>query len=266
MKTTLPHIYKHYLKHTNKFYIGKHNGKNSSYKGSGIEWKKDLKKYVKNFKKEIQTDILEYVDDISKLNKREVYWLNKFDVVNNPLFYNKTNKSYGVCKTEEHTKLKQSLASPKRKSILQYDLEGNFIKEWNCMNDASKKLKISVGDLTNVCKNRQKTAGKFQWFYYYDGYSLKIQKIKPYKKTEEFKLNQSIILKNKPKPKGFGKHRYKAILQLDKNNNIIKEYNSIREACSQFGENVTKIESNIGSCVNNKQKTAYGYVWKFKEE
>ena len=45
--------------------------------------------------------------------------------------------------------------------------------------------------------------------------------------------------------------------------NFIKEYKYIREACYQFGDNVDKIESNIGACCREKQKTAYGYVWKY---
>lgn len=254
---TQPHIYRNQIILTGRYYIGKHNGDNLNYKGSGVEWKQDLKKY-----KNIKTEILEYVDDISKLNEREIYWLDKFDVVNNPLYYNKTNKSYGVCKTEEHTKIKQSLASPRRKKIIQYGLDGIFIKIWECMNDASKNLNIGTGDLTGVCQGKQKTAGKYQWLYYIDNYPLQIYPITLYSKSDEFKANQSNKLKNQPKPEGFGKHRYKAIIQLDKNNNIIAEYDSIRKACFQFEGDINKIESNVGMCVNGKQKTAYGFIWR----
>jgi hypothetical protein len=259
-----PYIYRKQIKFTGKYYIGKHNGNNLNYKGSGVEWKEDLKKYVKDSKIDLIEEILEYVDDISKLNEREIYWLNKFDVVNNPLYYNKTNKSYGVCKTEEHTKLKQSLSSPKRKKIIQYGLNGKFIKIWDCMNDVYKQLKIETGDLTRVCQGKQKSAGKYQWKYYTENYPLYIPFITIYSKSDEFKKQQSIKLKGKAKPNGFGKHRYKAIIQLDKNNNKIAEYTSIREACHQFDGDLNKIESNIGGCINGKQKTAYGYIWKSK--
>ena len=254
-----PYIYRNQILTTGRYYVGKHNGNNPSYKGSGIEWKQDLKLY-----KNIKTEILEYVDDISELNERELYWLNKLDVVNNPLYYNKTNKSYGVCKTEEHTKIKQSLASPKRKKIIQYSLDGIFIKIWECMSDASKSLNIKTGDLTCVCQGKQKTAGKYQWLYYKDEYPLQIPSITIYSKSDEFKINLSNKLKNKIKPEGFGKHRYKAIIQLDKNNKIIAEYNSIREACLQFNGDINNIESNLGGCINGKQKTAYGFIWKAK--
>lgn len=53
----------------------------------------------------------------------------------------------------------------KAKSILQYSLDGIFIKEWLIMGDASKNLNISKGAISNVCKNKQKTAGGFIWKY-----------------------------------------------------------------------------------------------------
>lgn len=254
-----PHIYRNQIIATKKYYVGKHNGNNSNYKGSGVDWKKDLKIH-----KDIKTEILEYVDDISKLNECEIYWLNKLDVVNNPLYYNKTNKSYGVCKTEEYTKIKQSLASPNKKKIIQYGLDGMFIKVWNCMSDAHKQVNVGVGDLTCVCQGKQQTAGGYQWFYYKDNYPLQILPVIRHAKSYDFKIKQSNRLKGKAKPKGFGKHRYKAIIQLDKNNNKIAEYNSIREACLQFIGDINNIESNIGGCINGKQKTAYGFIWEAK--
>ena len=62
-----------------------------------------MKKY-----KNIETEILEYVEDISKLNEREIYWLEYFDASNNPLFYNKTNKSYGPVSQTDQWKQDQS--------------------------------------------------------------------------------------------------------------------------------------------------------------
>jgi hypothetical protein len=88
---------------TGKYYIGKHKGGDKYYKGSGKEYKQDLKIY-----KEYNTEILEYVDDISKLNEREEWWLNQVDAVNNPLYYNKTNKSFGPVNQTQDWKINQS--------------------------------------------------------------------------------------------------------------------------------------------------------------
>ena len=74
MDFTKPHIYKRQIIATGKCYVGKHKGGDKYYYGSGIEYKKDLSIY-----KDILTEILEYVEDISKLNEREKYWLEYFD-------------------------------------------------------------------------------------------------------------------------------------------------------------------------------------------
>ncbi len=50
-----------------------------------------------------------------------------------------------------------------RKAVLQYSLDGEFIKEWPNANSARRALKISgIGE---VCRGNQKTAGGFFWKY-----------------------------------------------------------------------------------------------------
>jgi hypothetical protein len=98
-----PHIYRRQIIATGKYYIGKHKGGDKYYTGSGTDFKKDLKIH-----KEFISEILEYVDDISKLNEREKYWLESVDAASNPLYYNKTNKSYGPISQTDDWKLKQS--------------------------------------------------------------------------------------------------------------------------------------------------------------
>jgi hypothetical protein len=100
---TKPHIYKRQILETGKFYIGKHKGGDKYYKGSGKDYKVDLKKF-----KIFETEILEYVEDLVLLNKREIYWLEYYDASNNPLFYNKTNKSYGPVSQTQEWKQNQS--------------------------------------------------------------------------------------------------------------------------------------------------------------
>jgi len=51
------------------------------------------------------------------------------------------------------------------RKIIQLDLEGNFINEWDSMSEAGKKLKISRGYISDVCKDVRKTAGGFKWQY-----------------------------------------------------------------------------------------------------
>lgn len=55
------------------------------------------------------------------------------------------------------------------------------------------------------------------------------------------------------------KHRLHRIQQYNKENNLIGEYPSLKEA-----EKVTGIKyQNISSCCRNVQKSAGGYIWKY---
>lgn len=51
------------------------------------------------------------------------------------------------------------------KPVNQYDLNGNFIKRWESINDAEKELNLNHSGITKICKGRGKTYHKFIWEY-----------------------------------------------------------------------------------------------------
>lgn len=51
------------------------------------------------------------------------------------------------------------------KSVKQIDKQGNIIKIWNSISDASRELSISVSSISNCLKGLSKTAGGFIWLY-----------------------------------------------------------------------------------------------------
>ena len=55
----------------------------------------------------------------------------------------------------------------------------------------------------------------------------------------------------------------RTIVQLDKDGNVIKEYSSMLELCQAF--NVPRGD-NVRNVLNGKQKTAYGFFWKYKKD
>jgi hypothetical protein len=55
----------------------------------------------------------------------------------------------------------------------------------------------------------------------------------------------------------------KPILQLDSNGLLIKEWDSATSFGQHIGKNVC---GNIIACIKGKQKTAYGYKWRYKYE
>ena len=56
----------------------------------------------------------------------------------------------------------------------------------------------------------------------------------------------------------------KCIQMLDKNNNILKTFNSLTEAAHFLNKNKKAACSNISKCLNRYRKSAYGYNWKFE--
>ncbi len=55
----------------------------------------------------------------------------------------------------------------------------------------------------------------------------------------------------------------RTIVQIDKAGNVIKEYGSILEICQAF--NVPRGD-NVRNVLKGKQKTAYGFIWKYKKD
>jgi len=53
----------------------------------------------------------------------------------------------------------------KKRPVLQYSIDGEFIKEWEAVTYASKTLGINPGHITNVANGVGYTAGGFKWKY-----------------------------------------------------------------------------------------------------
>jgi len=91
----------------------------------------------------------------------------------------KSNSMTGVKKSQEHV-LKISKAqsgennnmfgvtgynNKRSKHIEQFDLDGNYIKEWANCRIAAKDLGIHFGGINNCCLGKVKTSGGFIWKY-----------------------------------------------------------------------------------------------------
>ena len=88
----------------NRKYIGSHAGElDDNYFGSGVHFKKSFKKYGTN---SFVKDIL-WVGPKSHMRDMETFWCEYFDVANNSLFYNCTNKGTGYEKGKPNIKLSE---------------------------------------------------------------------------------------------------------------------------------------------------------------
>ena len=137
------------------------------------------------------------------------------------------------------------------KPILQYTLEGNFIKEWPSQVEVYNILGV---DINNCLKKRYKTSLGFRWTYKEKDILLKLGPLEGKKKrTQEHRNN---ISKNK-----IGKG-LKPILQYDLEGNFIKEWESQSEASKKMNLNI----SCINLCLNRKHKTSGGFKWVYKNQ
>jgi hypothetical protein len=74
---------------------------------------------------------------------------------------NNISKSKQGLKYNLSQETKNKLSLLRSKPIIQYDLEGNFIKKWKNRQDASEELNINSNSIYNCCSNRSNTAGGF---------------------------------------------------------------------------------------------------------
>lgn len=63
-------------------------------------------------------------------------------------------------------KAKKGSENKQSKRVLQYDLEGNLIKIWDCVREIERKLNIPNTNICDCCKGKRKTAGGYIWRYY----------------------------------------------------------------------------------------------------
>ena len=81
---------------------------------------------------------------------------------------NNENRKYWKGKnipTEIKNKMSESNKKIRGKKILQYTLDMVFIKEWDCIRDIERELKIANQNISKCCKGKRKTAGGFIWRY-----------------------------------------------------------------------------------------------------
>jgi hypothetical protein len=177
---------------TNRVYIGQ--SENIDYRWldykrlrckSQIRLYRSLKKY--GFDKHLFQIIEEC--SLKKLNERERYWQEYFNVIGKKGLnckYVSTNDKKEILSENIKQKISKTLKSKNligkinkdSKKCYQYDLDGNFIKQWDCMSDITRELNFSLGIISRCCSGKTRTAHKFRWFYIYQGKKIQSIKIK----------------------------------------------------------------------------------------
>jgi hypothetical protein len=159
-----PYIYLIFDKKKSKpYYVGKHNGANKNY----LTGSKILNRYIRlfgldafflRFEKQVLTSCLreelnsleeEYIREYkTKVNGGNLTWGGRWDI------------RYRV---------------PRLKPVLQYDLQGNFIKEWEYAKQPIEQgIATDYNGVSACCLGKQKSANGFIWKFKKNTVDLKI--------------------------------------------------------------------------------------------
>jgi hypothetical protein len=179
-----------------KYYIGIHYGNiiQDNYYGSGKLIKNAIEKYGKeNFQQIIIEEFDNSKDAYIKENEIVNENLISEDMcynlmvggkgasagANHPMFGKIRKDILGDNNPAKRTEVKYKISLHKKgdknpmfgikptniKSVLQYDLNMNLIKEWNDITQASKELNIYNSNISMCCKGKLKTTGGYIWKY-----------------------------------------------------------------------------------------------------
>lgn len=124
-------------------------------------------------------------------------------------------------------------AQPRFNAVYQLDLKGNIIKQWISISEIVDTLGYSQSCISECCNGNNKTASGYNWCF--------VERYDNYKPTVSTKR----------------------IYQYNKDNNFIKIWDSATDIVNFLQKGNT---SNIRACCRGKQKTAYGYIWKYESE
>lgn len=141
------------------------------------------------------------------------------------------NKRYGTCiKRLIETRNKNKRGSYE-KPVYAYDLNGNFVKEYRSIAEASRKTGISEESLRSAIMGKSKSSGCFQW-----------TRVKS-KNVREYPTNK----------------KYVKVTSLTMDETPIKTYNTATEAAKDTGCEVTKVVA----CCRGKRHFSKGYKFKY---
>lgn len=124
----------------------------------------------------------------------------------------------------------------KRKTVYQYDLDGNFIQNHKCCADAEKMMGTYQGAMVHVMYESK--VGLWRGYLWSFDYRTKEQ--------------WAEILKN-------NKSSLHPIVQMNDEGNEIKRFNTTAEAAKAMGVSVTA----ISNCANGKTQHSAGYKWRY---
>lgn len=118
----------------------------------------------------------------------------------------------------------------KTRQIHQYSLQGNFIKTWPSVNEAARKLNTNASLLCRAALGHRTQSNNFIWSY---------------EKKDMIKKHTNL--------------HFRSVLQYDKNEQLIKNWDTMSDAARFLGIS----NKAIYMCLKRKSHTSGGFIWKY---
>jgi len=99
----------------------------------------------------------------SNYNKKLIPSCDRIDDYKGYSFNNIQLMTWEENRSKSHYDRRNGINNKKSKAVLQYDLNGKFIKEFYSISNAERETKIFSTNITKVCHGKRNTAGKFKW-------------------------------------------------------------------------------------------------------
>lgn len=212
----------------------------SRYHYGGVRINNARHKY--NSRKMWEYSIIEYCS-ADNLDEREIAYITANNTTQQGIGYNlssggggaslrgELNPRWGVKLSDE---IKQKMSEANSIPVNQYDLDGNFIREWQSATTAAKELGLNKSNINSCCCGRAKSAGQYLWSYATEVLNS------PYQTNNE-----------------------KPIYQIDINSGeIIGSYDRLTDAATKYNIDISSISATCRGEMNYYK----GYIWIFQSD
>ena len=149
-----------------------------------------------------------------------------------------------------------------KKKVLQFTLDGRFVKEWGCILDIQRDLGCRESGVRQCCYGKYRQCAGYMWRFRdeFDDIPDRIEPIRPKTKRPFPKLTEEQVEKGKR----ILRERYARVVhQFSLSGEYIVTFPSLDDAAIGFGGDGATI---CNACKHKTSKTAYGYQWRYKEE
>lgn len=188
------------------------------YKGSGVLMQHAIKKHGN---KAFVRKVVEICPTKEALNAAEKKWIRRFNATESERFYNLAEGG-GSC------------ANLTGKSVFQYTLGGQFIREFISVEDASIACGCATSQMTLTCQSSRRTAMGYIWSFQ--------------KRTRIPARKEGVT---------------RAVCKYTEDGVFIESFSSVTKAAQSISQTTT---GNIIACCKGGKKSAGGFLWKYAED